>query len=135
MLAKTAPFAVHMMKTPCELVVGKILPALRASVVKKLSREYHMKQSDIAKKLGITQASVSQYLSSTRAGGTKITESFPKIKTYANEIANRIVAGDNKLEWFDVLCKACQDIRSDDEFCRMQRIALNPSGCDICKKD
>jgi predicted transcriptional regulator len=135
MLAKTAPFAVHTMKTPCEIVVGKILPALRASVVKELSRKYHMKQSDIAKSLGITQASVSQYLSSTRAGGTKITESFPKIKTYANEIATRIVAGDSKLEWFDVLCKACQDIRSDDEFCRMQKIASNPSGCDVCKKD
>lgn len=135
MLAKTAPFAVHTMKTPCEIVVGKILPALRASVVKELSRKYHMKQSDIAKKLGITQASVSQYLSATRAGGTKITESFPKIKTYANEIATRIVAGDSKLEWFDVLCKACQDIRSDDEFCRMQKIASNPNGCDVCKKD
>ena len=123
------------MKTPCELVVGKILPALRASVVKELSGKYDMKQSDIAKKLGITQASVSQYLSATRAGGTKVTESFPKIKTYANEIANRIVAGENKYEWYSVLCKACQDIRSGDEFCRMHRIASNLSGCDICKKN
>jgi predicted transcriptional regulator len=135
MLAKTAPFAGHTMKTPCELVVGKILPALRASVVKELSGKHHMKQSDIAKELGITQASVSQYLSATRAGGTKITESFPKIKTYANEIANRIIAGEEKTEWYGVLCKACQDIRSDDEFCRMHRIASNLSGCDICKKD
>jgi len=135
MLAKTMPFAVRTMKTPCELVVGKILPTLRASVVKELSGKYHMKQSDIAKKLGITQASVSQYLSATRAGGTKVTESFPKIKIYANEIANRIVAGENKYEWYGVLCKACQDIRSDDEFCRMHRIASNLSGCDICRKD
>jgi hypothetical protein len=135
MLAKIAPFAVRTMKTPCELVVGKILPALRASVVKELSGKHHMKQSDIAKKLGITQASVSQYLSATRAGGTKVTESFPKIKIYANEIANRIVAGENKYEWYGVLCKACQDIRSDDEFIKMQRIASNLSGCDVCKKD
>lgn len=123
------------MKTPCELVVGRILPALRASVVKELSGKYHMKQSDIAKKLGITQASVSQYLSATRAGGTKVTESFPKIKSYANEIANRIVAGENQEEWYGVLCKACEDIRSDDEFCKMQKLASNRSGCDICKKD
>ncbi len=123
------------MKTPCELVVGKILPALRASVVKELSGKHHMKQSDIAKRLGITQASVSQYLSATRAGGTKVTESFPKIKIYANEIANRIIAGENKYEWYDVLCKACQDIRSDEEFCRMHKMASDLSGCDICKKD
>jgi len=123
------------MKTPCELVVGKILPALRASVVKELTGKHHMKQSDIAKKLGITQASVSQYLSATRAGGTKVTERFPKIKTYANEIANRIVAGETMEEWYSVLCKACEDIRSDDEFCRMHKLASNPSSCDICKKD
>jgi predicted transcriptional regulator len=135
MLAVTGPCPGNTMKTPCELVVGKILPTLRASVVKELSGKHHMKQSDIARELGITQASVSQYLSATRAGGTKITESFPKIKTYANEIANRIVAGENKMEWYGVLCKACQDIRSDDEFCKMHRIASNLSGCDICKKN
>lgn len=122
------------MKTPCELVVGKILPALRASVVKELSSRYHLKQSDIAKKLGITQASVSQYLSSARAGGTKITESFPKIKTYADDISKRIVAGQSRFEWSVVLCEACKDIRSDEEFCRMHRLASNLNGCDICKK-
>ena len=135
MLAEIAPFAVHTMKTPCELVVGRILPTLRASVVKELSGKYHMKQSDIAKKLGITQASVSQYLSSTRAGGTKIVESFPKIRVYADDIAKRIVAGEDKYEWYSVLCKACKDIRSDEEFCRLHKVASNLDGCDICKKD
>lgn len=123
------------MKTPCELVVSKILPSLRASVVKELSGKYHMKQSDIAKKLGITQASVSQYLSSARAGSAKVTETFPKIKTYANDIAKRIVKGEDRYEWYSVLCIACKDIRSDDEFCRMHKIASNLSGCDICKRD
>lgn len=122
------------MKTPCELVVGKILPAFRASIVKELSGKYHMKQSEIAKKLGITQASVSQYLSASRGAGSKITESFPKIKTYANYIAKRIVAGESKYEWYGVLCEACKDIRSDKEFCDMHKIASNLVGCDICKK-
>ncbi len=122
------------MKTPCELVVSKILPSMRASVVKELSGKYHMKQSEIAKKLGITQASVSQYLSSTRAGSARVTEAFPKIKTYANDIAKRIVNGEDRYEWSSVLCIACRDIRADGEFCRMHRIASNLSGCDICKK-
>jgi len=122
------------MKTPCELVVGKILPSLRASVVKELSGKYHMKQSDIAKKLGITQASVSQYLSSSRAGSAKVTETFPKIKTYADDIAKRIVKGEDRYEWYSVLCTACKDIRSDEEFCEMHKIASNLIGCDICKK-
>jgi uncharacterized protein len=123
------------MKTPCELVVGKILPALRASVVRELSGKYHMKQSEIAKKLGITQASVSQYLSSARAGGTKMTTAFPKIQTYADDIAKRIVSGEDRYEWYGVLCVACKDIRTDEEFCRMHRIASNLTGCDICQKE
>lgn len=122
------------MKTPCELVVGKILPSLRAAVVKELSSKYHMKQSDIAKRMGITQASVSQYLSSARAGSTRVTESFPKIKVYADDIANRIARGDDKFEVYSVLCTACKDIRSDDQFCKMHRLASNLPGCDICKK-
>jgi predicted transcriptional regulator len=122
------------MKTPCELVVGKILPSLRASVVKELSTKHNMKQSEIARRLGITQASVSQYLSATRAGDTKMIERFPKILDYAEEISGRIVAGEEKHQWYGVLCKACKDIRDDDEFCRMHRIATNISGCDICKK-
>ena len=122
------------MKTPCELVVSKIMPALRASVVKELSHKYRMKQADIARKLGITQASVSQYLSSTRAAGSKMTDSFPRIRTYASEIARRINAGEDRYEWSSVLCRACTDIRSDDAFCKMHRVEANLEGCDICKK-
>lgn len=122
------------MKTPCELVVGKILPALRASVVKELSGKYKMKQSDIAKKIGITQASVSQYLSSARAGGTNVTDRFPKIKSYAQDIAKRIDEGQDRSEWHGVLCRACKDIRQDEEFCSMHKIVSNMGGCDICRK-
>ena len=122
------------MKTPCELVVGKILPTLRASVVRELSSRYRMKQSDIAKKLGITQASVSQYLSSTRGGSTKMLDDFPQILKYADEISRRIVAGETKYQWYGVLCKACTEIRADERFCRLHRASANLSGCDICKK-
>jgi predicted transcriptional regulator len=122
------------MKTPCELVVGKILPSLRATVVKELSRKHGMKQSEIARKLGITQASVSQYLSSARAGDTKMLDKFPKITVYAEEISERIIAGESRNQWYSVLCKACKDIREDNEFCRMHRIATNIAGCNICKK-
>lgn len=93
-----------------------------------------MKQSDIAQKLGITQASVSQYLSATRGGNSEIVESFPKIKDYADEIASRIANGEDRYQWSAVLCTACKDIRSHPEFCDMHKISANLNGCDICKK-
>lgn len=122
------------MKTPCELVVSKILPSLRASVVKELSGKHGMKQSDIARKLGITQASVSQYLSATRAGDIGLIEKFPKILVYAKDITDRIVAGEPRSEWHGILCEACRDIREDDEFCKMHSVVVNPAGCNICTK-
>jgi len=122
------------MKTPCELVVGRILPTLRASVVRELSGKYRMKQSDIAKKLGITQASVSQYLSSTRGNSTEILEDFPQILEYAEEIAERIMAGETRYEWYGVLCKACNAIRSDERFCRMHSMSAKLNGCDVCDR-
>ena len=122
------------MKTPCELVVGKILPSLRASVVKELSGKHGMKQSDIARRLGITQASVSQYLSSARAGDERYIERFPKILTYAKEISDRIIAGEDRQQWYSILCEACKDIRDDDEFCRMHNISINLASGNICGK-
>lgn len=122
------------MKTPCELVVGKMMPSLRASVVKELSGKYHMKQAQIARKLGITQASVSQYLSSARAGDTKMVEDFPKIRGYASEIAKRIADGEERQGWSEVLCEACRDIREDDRFLKMQKQATKLDGCDVCRK-
>ncbi|UCE80934.1 MAG: helix-turn-helix domain-containing protein [Methanobacteriota archaeon] len=122
------------MKTPCELVVGKFLPSLRASVVKELSNGHGMKQSEIARKLGITQASVSQYLSATRAGDDKLTERFPKILIYAKEISGRIMAGESRNQWHSILCDACRDIREDDEFCKMHNVVANLKGCNICRQ-
>lgn len=64
-----------------------------------------------------------------------MTERFPKIKEYADEIAKRIAAGESKYEWYSVLCVACKDIRNDEEFCKMHRISAHLSGCDVCSKD
>lgn len=93
-----------------------------------------MKQADIAQRLGITQASVSQYLSDTRGGNTEVIDNFPKIKEYATEIAGRIVNGQNRFEWAGVLCTACKDIRASRELEEISKISAGLDGCDICRK-
>jgi predicted transcriptional regulator len=120
------------MKTPCELVVGKILPSLRASVVRDLSKRHGLKQSEIARRMGITQASVSQYLSSARAGNKSTLDEFPQILTYAEDISERIMAGESRQQWYSVICNACRDIREGDEFSKMHKAASNLGACDIC---
>ncbi|MBC7344651.1 MAG: helix-turn-helix domain-containing protein [Clostridia bacterium] len=54
------------MKPLCELVSGQVLPTIRAMVVKDLVKRYELSQVEVAKKLGITQPAVSQYLSALR---------------------------------------------------------------------
>ena len=52
--------------SPYEIVANSALPALRAMVAKRLQGEYHLTQQQVAKRLGVTQASVSNYARKTR---------------------------------------------------------------------
>src|SRR3989442_11985483 len=54
------------MHPPCEMMVETVLPAMRAMVARKLHAE-GLSQSKIAGLLGLTQASVSLYLSQDQA--------------------------------------------------------------------
>jgi predicted transcriptional regulator len=54
------------MISPYEIVAKSALPALRAMVARRLQENYHMTQQQVAKRLGVTQASVSNYARRTR---------------------------------------------------------------------
>src|ERR1700687_4645238 len=57
------------MHPPCEVMVDSFLPAMRALVARRL-REDGLSQGKIASLLGLTQASVSSYLSTSGAKQT-----------------------------------------------------------------
>ncbi|KXB02662.1 hypothetical protein AKJ45_03050 [candidate division MSBL1 archaeon SCGC-AAA261F19] len=57
------------MKPRCKVVVKQVLPAIQERLVKELIQCHKLSQVEIAEKLGITQAAVSQYLSSSRGAG------------------------------------------------------------------
>ena len=52
--------------SPYEIMAKSALPALRAMVARRLQEEYHLTQQQVAKRLGLTQASVSNYARKTR---------------------------------------------------------------------
>jgi predicted transcriptional regulator len=62
-------------------------------LAKELVQKYHLSQTEAAKKLGTTQAAVSQYLSSKRAyKGVEHVEAFlPKIQAMAHETARELI--------------------------------------------
>jgi hypothetical protein len=55
----------------CEVVVKDVLPALRSLVTKELLQNYEMSQTEVSKKLGITQPAVSQYKKELRGNLVK----------------------------------------------------------------
>jgi predicted transcriptional regulator len=121
------------MKPPCEVVVNKILPAIRAEIVKKLINDYKMKQTEVAEMLGITQGSVSLYCATSRGGDEKLLKMFPEITTYAKDIAKKLFEGkDKKTEL--ALCDACRKVRSKKEFCDYHKQMIQLEQCSVCFK-
>lgn len=119
------------MKPPCEMIVTKVLPSIRAAIVKVLIEDYNMKQTEISEVLGISQSAVSQYYTSSRAGDERLYSVFPEITKYAKEVADNIV--DNKLKSIDIsLCEPCQIIRKNKQFNKFHQEFIELSKCKIC---
>ena len=104
-------------RPPCEMMVNRILPHLRGEIVKILSTKYGMRQIDIAEVMGLTQASVSQYINRIRGVDNLLEEVFPEIKTYAREsareIVEKIVRHGEKNCSKAIICRKCRNIRDN----------------------
>src|SRR5437870_12806941 len=81
------------MLQPQELVVAKLLPTIRARLARELLRTYKMKQVDVARSMGITQAAVSHYNTQSRGVDQEMLRLFPEIKPFVNELADRLANG------------------------------------------
>ncbi|UCG68403.1 MAG: hypothetical protein JSV09_11390, partial [Thermoplasmata archaeon] len=81
----------------------------------------------------ITQASVSQYLSSTRGGDSELENMFPEIGEYAKTIADRIASGEGTEVQVALLCEACSKMREEEKFCSYHRNLLELETCGICR--
>lgn len=102
------------LKLPCELYGQRIIPVVRAYIAKELIEKYGLTQIEVAKKLGITQAAISQYLHSKR--GLKYLEMFKnasnQIEPNIHDIAEGIYLGKISPDELKIkLCELCQLIR------------------------
>ena len=122
------------MKPPCEMIVTKVLPSIRAAIVKVLLDDYNMKQTDISELLGISQSAVSQYYTSARAGDDRLYSVFPEISKYAKDVADKVVKG--KMKNIDIsLCEPCEIIRKNKQFSGFHKEFIELSKCKICQTE
>lgn len=94
----------------CEYMAFRYLPAMRAEMVTRLIRERGMSQSDAARRLGISRAAVSQYLSRKR-GGTDI-EISQELDALIEQWAMAVIGDECHITLCDVCRCACRIIPS-----------------------
>jgi predicted transcriptional regulator len=94
----------------CETIGKYVLPVFRSLVARELINTYKLTQVETAKKLGTTQAAISQYINSKRAfkGMKQIDKMLPKIRDMAGKTANRLANGELTLDEVTLdFCKLC----------------------------
>ena len=80
------------MLLPAEIESKSLIPALRAILAKDLANKYNIREDEISKLLGVTQAAVSNYIRGTR-GDPKLIEKLLEDKQVAvmiNDISDSL---------------------------------------------
>ena len=79
---------------PSEIEAKSLIPAIRSILAQKLIKEYCLKEEDVAKVLGVTQAAVSNYVRGTR-GDTQLVaklESVLEVTRMIEDIARDLAS-------------------------------------------
>lgn len=123
------------MKTPCELVYNYILPNIRALIARE-AIEKGMKQRNVAKRLGLTEAAISQYLKGKRAIKLKKLK-LRKVEKMIENLVNKML--NEKISDVDIakhICEICLLLRSSLILCKLHKKVepkLRNLNCSICK--
>ncbi|MCJ7615856.1 MAG: hypothetical protein MUO43_04900 [Desulfobacterales bacterium] len=94
------------LKPPCELMVRRVLPSVRAEVTRIMVFEHGMLKQDVATILGISNAAVSQYISSKR--GAEV--------NFSDEVKNEI------LNYVKLLRNSKDDSQENQNFCHICKL-------------
>ena len=97
------------MKIPCEVVVWQILPLIRRELARELVEKHGMKQAEVAKIFGVTNAAISQYLNGKRGGEYS---NAPMYSRFIDEVgaSARSVAADPSC-YGPELCRMCEVVK------------------------
>ncbi|MEM0053945.1 MAG: helix-turn-helix domain-containing protein [Nitrososphaeria archaeon] len=114
------------MFVPCEVVVKTILPNIRALIAKELLEKHRLKQTDIAKTLGISQSAVSMYIRRYRGASLNLKEDsevYEKIVW----LSEKFFEGNlSQMELISKVCEICRLVRSKGLLCRLHEQFIKP---------
>lgn len=121
------------MLQPFEVVTAKLLPTIRARLAQVLLDEYGMRQVEVAKHLGITQAAVSHYKTASRGLDPDLVRLFPEIDTEVRALAARLADGMTQTEQVLAFNTLLDSLMNTQRFCAYhKKIAAIDPACSIC---
>jgi predicted transcriptional regulator len=116
------------MKTTCEVMVQKVLPAIRAELSRVLIFEYKRTQQDVAEILELSRAAVSQYVSEKRGADVDFSEDTQKeIRKFATVLLNNNLSSQEKVKG---MCNICRFVQKSGW---LYKNAPEASPCNICE--
>ncbi len=96
------------MKTTCEIMVQRVLPAIRAELARCMIREHGKNQQEVADVLGLSRAAVSQYLNDKRGAEVDFSEEAQQeIKSFASSLLDGMKSRDQVAG----MCNVCKFVQ------------------------
>ena len=122
------------MKPFCEIIVSDIMPALRAVVCEELTKTYGLSQTQISKKLGVTQPAISQYRRDLRGKRVQLLKRNEVVMKAVETLSHDIAVKDIKPgEIHSYICDICKKVREEGLICDMHKGKTRiEGGCSIC---
>jgi predicted transcriptional regulator len=97
------------MKTTCEIMVQKVLPAIRADLSRVMISEHGCTQQDVADILELSRAAVSQYVSEKRGAEVDFSDETQKeIRKFALLLLNEGLSSQEKAKGMCGICSFVQ---------------------------
>ncbi len=112
---------------PQEIITWYLLPAIRRDIAKNMIKN-GMSQRQVARRLGMTDAAISQYINGKRAYDVKLE---PSVKRMISNSAKRIMKSSDVIGEVNSICDFCRDKLV---LCRLHKSHGAPRKCDICFK-
>jgi len=104
-------------------------------IAKELKAKHKLKQTDIAKLLGVSQPAVSLYYRKIR-GRTINLESDPDIRKLIENFASSLAGhGLTHKDFIPMFCEICRTIRAKGLLCKMHKVfdpSIDIEKCELC---